>query len=133
MNVELAKARSKRYRDAHKKELIERSKAWQRSNKDKAAANRARYRKNNPGKVNADQMLRHARKLAATPKWADLQMIEEFYKRAARLTKETGIQHEVDHIYPLRGKEVCGLHIPDNLQILTRAENAAKNNKLIEE
>lgn len=48
------------------------------------------------------------------------------YRRAKELTTETGIKHEVDHIIPLRGRNVSGLHIPINLQILTITENRQK-------
>lgn len=67
-----------------------------------------------------------------TPHWLtsdDFRFMELFYKEASRLTKGTGIPHHVDHIVPLRGKYVSGLHCPDNLQILTAAENLSKSNK----
>lgn len=75
---------------------------------------------------------RRAQKLQATPKWADLKAIEAIYAEAKRLTQETGIQHEVDHIVPLVGKKVSGLHTERNLQILTRKANRSKSNIWLE-
>lgn len=72
---------------------------------------------------------RQIQKLNATAKWADPDKIRWFYEESVRLTKETGIQHSVDHIHPLKGKLICGLHVPENLQILTYSENSSKNNK----
>lgn len=63
----------------------------------------------------------------ATPAWTDLNAVKQFYIEAQRLTKETGIPHEVDHIIPIKGKLVSGLHVPANLQILTEKENQTKN------
>ncbi len=51
------------------------------------------------------------------------------YREARRVTKLTGTWHHVDHIIPLNGKDVCGLHVPWNLQILTAVDNMFKSNK----
>jgi len=69
---------------------------------------------------------------ARMPAWANKNKIREFYLEACRLTKQTGIKHHVDHVIPIKGKTVCGLHIETNLQILKAAENQRKHNKLME-
>jgi len=79
---------------------------------------------------------RNAQKLNATPSWladADLEKISTLYTEAARLTEATGIPHHVDHRIPLQGRDrktkqpnVCGLHVPENLQIITGPDNLTK-------
>lgn len=65
----------------------------------------------------------------ATPLWADKRAIKAIYAEARRISKETGVPHEVDHIIPLFSPVVSGLHVHINLQILSRTENRAKYNK----
>lgn len=72
-------------------------------------------------------------KLNATPTWLTkdhLDLIEMKYKLAAYLTRETGIRWTVDHIIPLQGDNVCGLHVPWNLRVITSSENSSKSNGL---
>ena len=68
--------------------------------------------------------LRRARLLKATPSWANLGAVRQMYRNAARL----GLT--VDHIIPLKGKNVCGLHVENNLQLLPWSENRTKGNSL---
>jgi len=65
---------------------------------------------------------RKANKLKATPIWCNMEQIEKFYKNCPD-------GYEVDHIIPLKGKNVCGLHIIENLQYLSKSDNSRKGNK----
>jgi len=70
---------------------------------------------------------------AARVAWANKDSIEEFYREAQRKTQESGEQWEVDHIIPLRGDTVSGLHVETNLRVITRSENARKRNSFYQE
>jgi hypothetical protein len=82
------------------------------------------YRLNNPHTQRNLSAKRRALQLNATPKFANLNKIKEIYKNCPK-------GYHVDHIVPLQGKNVCGLHVEWNLQYLTPSENSAKSNKLI--
>jgi hypothetical protein len=69
-----------------------------------------------------------AKRAQRTAPWANWQAIKAFYQEAARQTRITGIVHEVDHIIPLLGETVCGLHVETNLRVVTKAENRTKSN-----
>jgi hypothetical protein len=63
------------------------------------------------------------------PKWADKELIAEVYALAQRVQRQKGARVAVDHIIPLRGKEISGLHVHNNLQIITLSANAKKSRK----
>lgn len=81
----------------------------------------------------AIQAARNAAKLSATPSWLTNEQREDIasvYTAAAIETAKTGIPHEVDHIIPLRGKTVCGLHVAWNLRVIQAHKNRQKSNSL---
>ena len=83
----------------------------------------------NTPKVNAASARRHAKKLNATPKWANHFVIEEAYDLAQRRTKATGFKWHVDHIVPLQSTFVCGLHVENNLRVIPAVVNVEKSNR----
>lgn len=79
------------------------------------------------------QKTRECRKKMATPKWltsTQLAHISAYYETAAVLSAEFGIKFDVDHIIPIKGKSVCGLHVPCNLQVLEHRSNMSKGNRV---
>jgi hypothetical protein len=96
------------------------------------AQNRA-WAKAHPAHSRAACARRYAEKTRATPPWADRRSVAAVYADAVRVTAESGVPHDVDHIVPLRGRSVCGLHVPWNLRIIPAIENRRKNATLDEE
>ncbi len=104
---------------------------WVDKNRQRHNAKCAKWVKANPAKVNARTARRYACKTQATPVWLtddDHWMIEQAYDIARLRTTMLGVKFEVDHIIPLRGRKVCGLHVPWNLQITPLKANRVKSN-----
>ena len=74
---------------------------------------------------------RRASKRMAAPKWADHKKIKEIYRERVETEAKTGVRQHVDHIIPLQGKNVCGLHVEYNLRVIPAHINIKKSNKLL--
>lgn len=105
-------------------------KEWCGKNPGKLSVINRAWQARNPEKMLAIKSTRRARKLNATPSWLTEQHkleIEQKYTLAIIHEQVTGFKWHVDHIVPLRGKKVCGLHVPWNLQVIPAKENLKKH------
>jgi len=92
------------------------------------------WKKTNPYKVNAYNTKRKKHVKLRTPKWltdVDFERIKTQYRLAEILTKLHNETWHVDHIIPLQGKMVSGLHVPSNLQVIKGSENCSKQNSFV--
>lgn len=129
--------RSKKYHKENPEKSAEISKDWVRNNRERLreyqrqyyqdnqqsiVARKAAWKSLNPHVARHNSALRRARMLQATPSWADISLIRQFYYSCPE-------GYHVDHIIPLKGETVCGLHVINNLQYLPELENMSKGNK----
>ncbi len=116
---EASRERAKKHYLDNTSRYKEKHKAWRASNRDKVRYYTAKYR---------------AKKLQATATWdQELTVLcnQEAHAHAVFLEELTGVKHEVDHIIPLQGKNVSGLHVWNNLQVITLTDNRKKSSNLL--
>lgn len=132
LKIDRVREKTARYNSANR-ELVRVKAAERRANMTKEELARTReiaklksreWRKNNPAHRTALSSKYLADKHKRTPKWANHRRIVEIYKRCPP-------GWHVDHIYPLRGREVSGLHVEHNLQYLPPVLNMRKNRKMV--
>ena len=115
--------------EKNKEKLAAKVLKWQKENKEKYAAKSKRCYEKTKHRKFASQAFARAHKRNAVPKWINKELkqdIQKFYIEARLKTRETGTKYEVDHIVPLMGESVCGLHVPWNLRVITQFENRSK-------
>lgn len=120
----------KRYYEKNKEKCMAATKRWKKSS-GMAYEYTKRSRAKNPALVYFANAKRHASKLQRTPPWlnaGELFEIQCIYKYCSAL-RGIGLKYEVDHVVPLQGDLVSGLHVPWNMQILTSFENGSKGNR----
>ena len=120
-----------------KQRAAERSREWRKHNKEwrsepakELKRERQReYYKRNSGKHRAYYKAREQQIQMQPIYLLYIEEVQAIYDEAQRVTVKTGIPHVVDHIWPIKGKNSCGLHVPWNMRIITSAENDSKGNK----
>lgn len=131
-NKQAENVKSYTYRKFHP-ELKEYLREYKSNNKEKTRIAAANWYKKNSARSKANAAKRRAMKIEATPKWLSKDHLNEIYE-LYRLAKELawlnqdGKPFHVDHIIPLQGDNVCGLHVPWNLQLLPWKDNLKKSN-----
>lgn len=128
-NKERLLEKSREYYWKNRMRAIQVKRIYALKNKDKKIIQNAKWIKNNRGKVCSYYAKRRAVKRYCSPAWRNDFFIEEIYDLAKRRTKALGIKFHVDHIVPLQSKIVCGLHVENNLQIISSFENQKKLNR----
>ena len=132
-NKDELKQRQKTYRQKNKDHISETEKIYRNAHKQRRVINLKEWRNRNRERSNAHFKAHVIRKKTATPPWLTYKQYLEIrskYRLAKSMTKDTGIRYTVDHIFPLKGLNFCGLHVPWNLQIITGLENSIKSNKI---
>jgi hypothetical protein len=130
-NPERAKAAGRRYEAAHPERKKEKLRKWREVNRDnpvqkrKAVKRATAWARKNPHRAGAHKARHRAAKIGATPSWARREEMAAIYETARAL----GPGFHVDHIIPLQGETVCGLHCEANLQIIPSSVNIAKRNR----
>lgn len=134
-NLDKAAVNSKRWYQNNFEKAIAKNKRWAEKNSQKRLKYAKTWRQAHPDKINAFEAKRRASKLQATPPWLSSGHQTEMalcYEEAFALKLYTGQDYHVDHIVPLQGKNVCGLHVPWNLQVILARDNLSKGNKHVD-
>ena len=137
---------SKKWRLENKHKANENRKRWEKANPEKVKHSRQQYKTKNKEIIRlkrkeynsrekikvkniSNNVARRAGLKKATPSWMPRSNLTDVYRKCAQMNKNSAQMYEVDHIVPLCNDIVCGLHVPWNLQIITRHQNRVKSNK----
>lgn len=127
-----AAEKSRDYRKNNKAKTYQSRREWAAKNREKDRAYSAEWRANNKSHIMSLTRKRQAAQKLRTPPWFNkehLWMVKEAYELTKMREKIFGFKWHVDHIVPLQGKIVSGLHVPWNLQVIPASENIRKGNR----
>lgn len=131
-NREVESEKSRQYYEANIDRLRQACREWRARYPDRQARASGNWSRNNRARRTSLQRARDAAKIQRTPPWLtpkQIAEVDDFYHLAEALNRVANEFYEVDHIVPLRGRSVSGLHVPWNLQLLTTRENCIKGNR----
>jgi len=128
-NKEKRDKQIKKWDESNKEIRKEYLKKWHLDNKDRRNKQALENARNNREVYNERNANYRATKLNATPTWSEENKIIVLYEKSKWLESLTGLKYHVDHIIPLQGENVCGLHCWNNLQILEASLNISKGNR----
>lgn len=119
------------YYAENKEEILRKSRVHYYANQDRILEYNREYSRRNSKKRSRRASERDLRLKREQPPWVESykEEIENIYKTRQELDATLGKKHHVDHIIPLTHSDVCGLHVPWNMQVLTQNENCSKNNQ----
>lgn len=126
---EYRRAKARQHYADNRERQIELTREYRKKNREQILEkNRARYMANpEPAKAAAEK--RRAARIQRTVPWSDDEKMNEIYRASREISEITGVPHDVDHVMPMQGRGVSGLHHQDNLLIVPRSVNASKSNK----
>lgn len=125
-DLDKSRQRARDYAAENRVAARERARDWAQNNPEQKKASDKRWKVNNPAHYTSLKAKYRATRRMACPPWVDeahMARIHEIYRLRREITEQTGVPHEVDHIVPLQGKTVCGLHVWWNLRVIPREEN----------
>lgn len=130
LNKQKYSLKAKIYYERNQEKVKAMVRNWRAKNLEMARRISNKYQKTFRAESNSRKRAYKCRRINAMPSWICIKDIENFYKEATRMTIEKEILYSVDHIWPLKGKNFCGLHVPWNLRVITARENSAKGNRI---
>ena len=125
-DLEKSRQRARDYAATHAQEARDRVKIWSQNNAEQKRQNDKAWTEANKAHSHSLKAKYRAAKRQACPPWVDkehMARIHAIYRLRREVSEKTGIAHEVDHIVPLQGKTVCGLHVWWNLRVIPKTEN----------